>query len=1092
VFCGAPPGVRTTLKARRTDGTAHGSKCAIIVNYCPDVGANFGGMSSELDQACQAVYAGDSKEQRDTAEQYLQQTFGGKLSPLMDALVATSSPYTTMYLVTLLLPAFKADFGDMPAQSRTTILEALLAKFIEVCQPNADPLMKYCRNTLLTTLCRMVKLTLDSANGESPIIDQCIAVVDRGLADASGPSSEAALALEVLSQVVYEAQLYDANKANQYMSFGMHRKASTSLRDGALRRIFQYAVGILRQVRDGNRKPADALLAALTSLLHHILTYDFMAIIVDETEDMYVTQYPSDWKDVLTEEVIQVVGWGHHSLPMPHCLNLLKAMIGLIGTRRSFFDDNEVKLQFLEYFMRQIVGVEGTSDGRLNQPEYCVALAEAIQRFSPPHGYRDLILCPSAQQWFTFAANFTLTMFGLPLSVSDGSSFAVTTALMQFWSRIVGSKRLALSDDPVPGEDIEAFVPSMVEAFVKNRLTDGDAEVDDDALDSINTQADLLPGILNLCPEQCVTAIVAGAQGIGAPRIASCQSPMIWLMYIAAGLVRHWFPNLKDDHAPGAAAFLEFASSCLSIYQQNSNRTDSAVENGVVYFLTQLQHMFSSVRLSSALTAVMMQVYGGKTELFQFILSSVGSNMVSSTLDPATIRSSIELIVDACKDLPSDQLMALQLNLPPVEQLPFSTHTATYRLRTQLSKALYTVRLPNPFTIEAFKQFMQPTEALMRSNNTDPLFVAGWLRDLRGYASATSHGQSAFCEFLDWVMERGEIFSAVAATPNLPPIITNSYLKFLLELVMPAMPSSRVNVPSMTHSSMGIYLFQFVAENLQQVLTNTVMTSQALVAVQNGASEGDVWHGALKPITTAMEICRRCVSGEFCPFGAMVLYGDNRFDMMVNGLLNMVKTVPPPYFKQFVKLGAALQYLLRTIHETSVLSPFAVLDVDCLLFLVARSLEVIADVDEKAVVTSHALNFLSFVGGLFPEVQRLRRGSPPSVHRNAPGQSTRQVKEAVAQKLQNVTTLWDDLVLGAMSVVTTQDRGLSPAASTVFPIFECDPGRWQNYRAHLINSYPPAKQPRVAELLDNLGGNVTTADSFFSNLVSFRMAIRQV
>ena len=88
--------------------------------------------------------------------------------------------------------------------------------------------------------------------------------------------------------------------------------------------------------------------------------------------------------------------------------------------------------------------------------------------------------------------------------------------------------------------------------------------------------------------------------------------------------------------------------------------------------------------------------------------------------------------------------------------------------------------------------------------------------------------------------------------------------------------------------------------------------------------------------------------------------------------------------------------------------------------------------------------------------------------------------------------LFDELVIAAMNGVTTQDRGLSPAASTVFPIFEADPGKWQQYRGHLIGLYAPSKRAKVLELLDNLGGNVASSDSFFSNLVTFRMGIRML
>uniref|UniRef100_A0A7S1MEX9 Uncharacterized protein n=1 Tax=Neobodo designis TaxID=312471 RepID=A0A7S1MEX9_NEODS len=1048
--------------------------------------------SAELDQLAQRFYNPSSAEDAAAARSVLSERFEGNVNALMDALVVTESPYTAMLCSVALVPAFKkAITGDLNFDAQNRIFGGVFDTLLKITlDPSVNQLMGQVRRVMLSALCRMNKLVLEARSGQSYLIDRALQTISPD-SDLANAPPEAAVALEVLAGFVHEAQLHDSNRASQFMTFGQHRRASTSLRDGPLRDLFVYTIEMLRKVRSLPGPPSDELLRGLTALAETVMTYDFMAIIVDETEEMYVTQFPAEWKEVLTEDALQVVGWAHLHLGMPHCHTMLRALIGLIGTRRSFYDSDEIKTSWLEFFMQQIIAVEDAGDGRLGHTDYCNAVAEAIARFTPPHGYRDLIKCASAQQFFTFAANFSMTMFNIPFG--DGNSFSTTTTLMQFWSRAVGSKRLALSDEEAPGQDIETFIPSMVSAFVKTRITEADFDVDEDAIHSINTQSDLLPGILKLCPEQCLQLILTDASSIGEARIAACNSTMIWVCYLVGGLVRHWFGSVTEELAPAAAALLNFASACVNAYQQASNRSDSSVENAVVYFLMELQHTFASARISAGLQKVVDEVFQNKTNLFQFIIQSVGSNMLSTVLEPATIRNSIEVIVDACKELPHEQLSQLTLDLPPTETLPLSQHVDTFRLRTQLTKALYTVRVGSPATHETFCRFMQPLEANMRSGNTDPLFVAGWLRDLRGVAAVASSLQNSNAELLDWLMERDELMSSLSSNPGLPPIIVNSFNKFLLQLVQPNYPSSRVNIPPMAHSAAGIHLFQFVSSHLQNLITNSVMRSNVLQALQAGQPDSnDTWHAALKPIQVSMEIVRRCVAGEFCPFGAMMLYGDNRFDVLFCGIISVIRTIPSEYYKQFGKLSASLQYLLRTINEVGLLSPFAALPVEDLLALIARSLEVVSDADEKATVTSHALNFLSLIGSLYPDVVRIRTNAPDPHHRNSPSRSGLRYRDEIARKLADQESLFDDLVIAAMNVVTTQDRGLSPAASTVFPIFETDPGKWQQYRGHLIGQYAPAKQAKVLELLDNLGGNVASSDTFFSNLVTFRMGIRML
>lgn len=1049
-----------------------------------------------IDSAAQAYYGPDASE-RARAATHLETVVGQSLTTLAAALESTQSPYTIMYTCLTLLTTFKSQSKSMDTQQVEQLMHVVLQTIASRTTPQPTKDEASTLRSIQTLLARLSKLVMEGQGASVCFVVQRCTMEPAATLPLSGANCARTLAaVRTMSALVSELCLYDSSRSNMFMNFAQHRRASTTFRDHSLLPILRFAAELVSRV-DASSEPA--IIDGVTELIRQVLNYDFMAIILDETEETYVSQFPNEWRDVLcSQALLEALTKQHATLPPPYCTTLLRAVIGPIGARRSLFENQEERTTWMECFMQQTMAATSAQDDRLSRPEYCLALAEAIARFIPPHSYKDLISCRCAAAWFSFVAEFTLTVFGIPFG--QGGSFATTSTLMAFWSRMVSSKKLNIEPSEL-SLDIETFLPTLVQTFIKNRISIPDEDLDEDALDSIQQQSDQFPSLLTLCLGPCVTQFTREITECGAERICSAPSTLMWLCYLAGSLVRLHFPNVSDELGPCYIDFLNAVLTCLSQYEQSSSRgMDGNVERSVVHFLDALQHVFASVRLTGNLAKIIEGTFQEKIKMFQFILNAVGANMLSTTLQPQVIGLSIDLIVNSCRDLPSAHLQQLTLNLPPLAELPLANHERTYKLRTKLVTALYVVKMYDIFRPAVLLEFLAPFDSAMQqiatalqpgsSVSPPTLFVAGWLRDLRGVCIATGSSETSFSEFLDWILERQEVFLAVAKAVRGPALLS-SFMKFLLQLVSPPPHHSKVQVPGSHHNPAGIYLFQFVATMAQSVLSGlegpTLTTGTDLPI--------ELYPTALKPLAVAMDICRRCVTGEFCPFGAMQLYGDTKFEDTVVGIIRMLRVYPADVFRQFPKVHLAFNALLRAIIEHKVYVPLTHMTYEELLFVIDYAMQSAENVDEKSMVLSGSLTVLSFFASIFGDIRRQRNGLSTMGSPSSPSRALRCSVEVIAKTMSEGgadDSIFQRIVVAAMSVVNLQDRCLSNASSCVFPIFEADPQMWEQYSQHLVASHPAEKQEKVSALLRELGSGVTTADKFFTNIISFRMGMRGI
>ncbi|KPA74193.1 hypothetical protein ABB37_09450 [Leptomonas pyrrhocoris] len=997
------------------------------------------------------------------------------------------------------------------------------------------------------------------------------------------------IALVLLTTLVNEFSKYDSSKQQTYMNFSTHRRCSNNFRDECLLDIFTAAIAELEEVNYASATTTEVL-----ELVKDVMTFDFMAITVDETEEALSAQFPSTWKEVLLAPRTQQILWGQHAaLPFPFCETLLVALTSLCGVRRTFFESTDDRVHYLDGTLGYLVNTMQLTDGRLKVPSYVSELGEACYRLVAPFGYRDLHLSSAFQPFINGVRAVSLDVFRIPFG--QPGSFTTATTLLNFWSRLATSRRtFSLSEDSP--KDLELFSSDLVVCFFESRMqgssssgssssrggqgpsngggdntTSGGGgnaveyamEDDEDfeaTMDSILAQTEAIGNLAVLDHARTMKLLADYVNHTLGPSVLNSASATAWLFYLAAGLVRHVLSAVEEPAVEPCSMFFVFCVDCANHRRSSggavvgSPLSSPFVERALLHFLTMTQSVLSSSRLHEALSTVVTNVFQSRTALFQFILSNTGHNIlrgVNGSHDGESaqiIRESIELIRNACMDVPSSMLAELHLELPPVVELPLAQSPQTYKLRTNLYAMLWRLSSSTPYSTDALVAFLQPIELCIQSTlsgggGNDALYTAGWMRDLRGVVLSLRDIADGLSDFVEWVCDRASSFHECLNRPAAQSsMVIVSFLRFLEELVTHI--GGRYTLPCCTaHNSCGLLLFRHICTLMQSVIERCVTDEHIQRVTSQGSGEmaDGAYEMMLKPLALSFSVLRKCIQGGFVPLGAMYYYSDDTYDNMLLGMLRMMGVFPFIYFKEYSKVSYAVVNMLRTVTEEFAFLPLTKLDAGELEKVISFVVYLCEDVDTQTGTLLHGLSFLSFIAGLIREVKALSTqavspamdartrgmsGTPPpspmqlpSFYANPSGRlsgtpgsiggrsgggaggrsagpnpprSTRLAREALARTLEPFSSLWERLISVAMNVIVCQDRALSVSCAVVYPIFETHPPFWFSFVENFVRTYPDRKQNTVREALSTLSHAAESQDKFFSEVFTFRQAMRNL
>ncbi|EPY19474.1 exportin-7 [Strigomonas culicis] len=831
---------------------------------------------------------------------------------------------------------------------------------------------------------------------------------------------------------------YDSSKATTFMNYATHRRCSNNFRDAAMQRIFMASVTELERLPPApggaaNSHPGDGgasqggyntngfFVSETVDFVRDVLLYDFMAIIVDETEEALSSQFPTAWRDMLLSDYVMGVLWGQQrALPYPFCGALLAGLCSLCGIRRAFFNDGDERIAYLDSTLGRMVEAANAPDGRMNMPSYVTLYAEAAARFISPFGYRDLCQSRHFEAWVGCLQTLSQKVFPVPFG--DDGSLTTTTAVMAFWAKLAASRR-TFSDEHQQRQDLEQVLPGLCLTFFQAHVHSGggdgsnhhtlsnghkpgggggaatlraieDGEYDM-ALEAVLSQAESFASMVMLTPLVTFSELARYCQLSLGPSLLDNPLATAWLFFLAGSLVRQALPFISEEHVEACSHFFTYCvdcanhrrTTCLQSGGNNSGQSSIFVERAVLHFLTNVEAVLTSGRLQEALTNVVTNVFQSRILLFQFILSNTGSNIlrgVTGVNDEETaqvMRLSINLIDEACRDVPPSFLADLRFDLPPVVELPLAQNRCTYKLRSNLYSVLWRLTPHAPYTSDMLRQFLVPIERCIQNtlsgSMTEPAYVAGWMQDLRGASLALIEEPEPFQDFVEWFCDLSETFLRVLGTNlNRSPIVVSSYLAFVRELV----DSHNGRYPltsSSSHSALGLLLFKHLCAQLEQIVAVSSSEEQLQLVARGGAPDS-IYDTMLKPIARSMQCLTNCIKDGFVPFGAMWFYRDSTYDDMLLRLLRTLNTFEPHFFRDYRQVSAAIVELLRTLADEQTYHPLAALSAADLDRILSFVIYVCEDTETEIGPLLNGMTFLAFIANFIVDVKALSNATNPS------------------------------------------------------------------------------------------------------------------
>lgn len=1115
--------------------------------------------------------------------------------------------------------------------------------------------------SVCTCYAQLLKLSLEKG---SYLVDAVGFPIE--LLNLSANDVEYRLGLILMDTVVTEFNTFISSKSQSYLTFIRHRLCSGNFRDLALMDYFQASLQALRRLGQQAQQqalaqgqpnfmdnPSETVLLSpqhphleeVIQLIQHCLSYDFMAIFLDETEDIMNSHFPESWKTVLLQDETHLLLWKSLAFtPLPHCKTLMKGLGSLCGIRRTFLEPSEREIYLNRVFTLFTESFQyGRKESRMEDGSYMAEVAESCLRFVQPFGYRDLHSSPMFLQWVTIIKDVTLSTLRRPWdgvwhgdpSLFGGSSphnlqgngqsisfVSASTTFLQFWSRITTSMRLYMvnfkeisssvlrnvsyaspsysltssnggesskNDEQGANGDEEGqeretasrvlkeFSMEIVNTFCLSRISPhlsiGLTPDTPGMTDAIMNQCESITNLCTLDPSIFLRQIQEYLEQAGLANLCTnSASSVMWLFYLAGSIVRWVLSNVEGSEIASQTQFLRVLVECvryrralftaLSQEKQRENADDEmslfgpTVDVALLYCFTYMKLILCTDRMHPSLMECVTVVFQSKMNLFMFLLEELvpclmrgvqeGQQSVNETV-VGLIKGSVDLIGELCSDMQSSLTEPINFFIPPVIDLPLSRSIHTYRLRTNIYNMLWSLRMPQKYSVDAFYEFLYPIqkclEETVNGNVTNPSYIAGWLRDLRGVARAVNGRHEARADFIEWFCKQSTRFRSILESPaGDSSLVIISFLRFVEELLL--FRHDHHFLGSISHSSSGLLLFTAVCGFIQQIVERCITDEKVQMVVSAGGPVDGAYTMMLKPLSLCMGLLRTCVTENFVPFGAMWFYHDDTYDKTLLGLLRMLAVFPDRIFKEYVKVSKEILKLLSGVADEKVYHPLEKLsteELQTILFFVVNRCE---DVRLPTEQLLHSLRFLSFIAEFIRDVKNLvvngrdgkawQQGSssgeengsrtplagtlgstppptpqPSSYYVNGvissisgtiggaggeagTSRAFRAVRETIARNLQPITGLWTELIRVSMNVIVFQGRDVVSCCSVIFPIVESNPPSWYEFCDQFVQGYAPAKQSVVRDSLASLTENATICESFTSEMYRFRHAMREV
>eukprot|EP01012_Entosiphon_sulcatum_P048196 TRINITY_DN6640_c0_g3_i3.p1 TRINITY_DN6640_c0_g3~~TRINITY_DN6640_c0_g3_i3.p1 ORF type:complete len:1077 (+),score=296.35 TRINITY_DN6640_c0_g3_i3:284-3514(+) len=1067
-----------------------------------------------VNQLCQTLFQSPDASQRTQAEQQLAALSKPESIAQLTYIVDHSTePYTCFFVSTTILRLVTDSWNAISPEQKLELRQWLFA----VVAGRGAQMERHNVAQMVSALCRLTKLGwLDH-----PMFQELPADVHRVFLQGASNQDLVVIGLMVLNQLILEVNQVAAKR-----TLTQHRKTSVAFRDACLFDIFKTALVTLETIRRDPTSVDPRVVEQGLGLALACLTFDFVGIFPDDSsDDVGTVQIPSNWRPVMIDPATMQLFWDlYPALRAPRSTECLKSIVQFASVRRSLFNTEEERQQWLSHILSGILCVLKNRSG-LDNPENYHEFCRLLSRIKPNYQLSELVSAESYAEWIELSARFTVESF-INWQVTSSSHYF----LLALWSRLISAQPYLKGEKP---SRLESYVPEVTQAFVRSRLELAQAVVQsgggmEDPLDDAEmllSQLESVPVLARSCYEKVgpyllslVNPVLQEYQsGLQLQQITQevhikfqiLESQLAWLTYIMGAIVGHHVSGSssveaeKTDGDTTACVFTIARTVQARQLMPGALQSESLqrLESAILYFLQSFRKVYvgESSMPCSKVYPRLHELLGEGMEDHMAVLGFIVNHMVHNLKVwrecPRLIGETLGLFCDLSSGYSSGRFLLKLESLRYMmqhhnsQEFPFLDHPINLKARTKFYKTLANLLFMETVAEGAFEQFMLPLKQVclqLQSIQQPESFAqpnvkqaaVGVLRDLRGVC-ASCVNKHTYSLLFEWMFPAHmELIHRCCQVYGHDPDVTTPLLKLLADFVHNR--SQRILFES--SSPNGILLFK---ESSKLLLMYG--EPRLLAHAQNQNNPG--WNGGqqayqlrYKGYSICMNVLARSLSGGYCNFGAMTHYKDDALDRAVDVVIKLALTVPVDDLLGYPKVGMAYYSLMEILYADHC-QLLCNLDTPAFLHL-AHSLEEAVrsiELNRQSVCSATAA-----VGHLasFYMVQ---------------SQKNSQYAARLNQHIGQDPDLFPRVLNSIFNVVLFEECANQWSMSRpMLPLILINPNFYNDYKGKLIGSLPPERQMKMAEAFEKLMEGIEKTlepknrDKFTQNLTTFRHLAKAV
>ncbi|GAM20910.1 hypothetical protein SAMD00019534_040850 [Acytostelium subglobosum LB1] len=725
------------------------------------------------------------------------------------------------------------------------------------------------------------------------------------------------IALRVLKDIICEFN----EQAGDHLSTSQHRNLSISLRDNVLMKFFTISIDSLKytlNTPDKNDKSKEYAMDLSLSCL----SFDFIKTTsIDTSEEILTIQIPSNWKSIFddpnTTQLFFRIYKTHYSPKSLECL------VHFASIRKSLFQSEDERTKFITNIFKGTREILQNSIG-LNFENNHLAFCRILERIKTNYLLSQLVAIEGYQEWIGLLSAFTIETLKNPQFSPNSIHY-----LLSLWSKFVSSIIYIKGD--TSKANLEKYTPLIMEAFLNSKVN-GSSFLDDEDdnlmdFDKMVEMKEHIPylGRLTyaLTAKQIIQMFDHTTQKMSMEtsvnNLTILERQCAWLVYIIGCLITgrtavnssEEYDSLDGDLSVRVFKLIDYCDKKLQHDPSSSHGRTSrvALELSIIHFMQSFRKIYigENTLSSSKVYPRISELLGATdhTTILYSIIRKIGFNCKFWCDADDVIKRSLELFWDSVNGHSTSKIL---LNTPITHDLlqnhgaevfPFLDNNPNSRHRMTLYQAIGKLLFTDENT-HYFEQFMLPFEDTLsrlhaiqsidvfRSEDTKSRII-GLMRDLRGLTSSAMN-KKFYCQVFEMLNTKFPVLQKIITAYYDCPEVTTAVLRLLAEYTNNK--QARMNFDS--SSPNGFIIFKETSKILASygsLLINLPCTSQQLYKYK------------LKGISLLMSIFTKCLTGNYCNFGAFEYFGDKSFHNLLDMTMQLLVSVTMDEIMNFPKVS---------------------------------------------------------------------------------------------------------------------------------------------------------------------------------------------